>query len=61
MLFEIITLFPAMFDGPFSDSIIKRAVDKGLVRYGLSISATLRKTSTAPWTTRRTAAIPACF
>jgi tRNA (guanine37-N1)-methyltransferase len=31
MLFEIITLFPAMFDGPFSDSIIKRAVDKGLV------------------------------
>lgn len=31
MLFEILTLFPAMFDGPFSDSIIKRAVDKGLV------------------------------
>jgi tRNA (guanine37-N1)-methyltransferase len=31
MFFEIITLFPAMFDGPFSDSIIKRAADKGLV------------------------------
>jgi tRNA (guanine37-N1)-methyltransferase len=31
MLFEILTLFPGMFDGPFSDSIIKRAVDKGLV------------------------------
>jgi tRNA (guanine37-N1)-methyltransferase len=31
MFFEIITLFPAMFDGPFSDSIIKRAIDKGLV------------------------------
>jgi len=31
MLLEIITLFPAMFDGPFSDSIIKRAIDKGLV------------------------------
>lgn len=30
MLFEILTLFPAMFDGPFSDSIIKRAVDKNL-------------------------------
>jgi tRNA (guanine37-N1)-methyltransferase len=31
MLFEILTLFPAMFEGPFSDSIIKRAADKGLV------------------------------
>jgi tRNA (guanine37-N1)-methyltransferase len=31
MFFEIITLFPAMFSGPFSDSIIKRATDKGLV------------------------------
>ncbi len=31
MLFEILTLFPAMFDGPFSDSIIKRALDKKLV------------------------------
>jgi tRNA (guanine37-N1)-methyltransferase len=31
MFFDIITLFPAMFFGPFSDSIIKRAADKGLV------------------------------
>jgi tRNA (guanine37-N1)-methyltransferase len=31
MLFDILTLFPAMFDGAFSDSIIKRAVEKGLV------------------------------
>jgi tRNA (guanine37-N1)-methyltransferase len=31
MLFEIVTLFPAMFDGVFSDSIVKRAVEKGLV------------------------------
>jgi tRNA (guanine37-N1)-methyltransferase len=31
MFFDIITLFPAMFSGPFSDSIIKRAADKGLV------------------------------
>ncbi|MCL2218643.1 MAG: tRNA (guanosine(37)-N1)-methyltransferase TrmD [Chitinispirillia bacterium] len=31
MLFDILTLFPAMFDGAFTDSIIKRAVDKGLV------------------------------
>jgi tRNA (guanine37-N1)-methyltransferase len=31
MLFEILTLFPDMFAGPFSDSIIKRAREKGLV------------------------------
>ncbi len=30
MRIDIITLFPEMFSGPFSHSIIKRAVDKGL-------------------------------
>jgi len=31
MKFDILTLFPAMFDGPFSESIIKRAVQDGLL------------------------------
>ncbi|HEX7511573.1 MAG TPA: tRNA (guanosine(37)-N1)-methyltransferase TrmD, partial [Chitinivibrionales bacterium] len=31
MLFEILTLFPSMFEGAFSESIIKRAVEKRLV------------------------------
>lgn len=31
MRIDILTLFPAMFQGPFSESIIKRAVDKGAV------------------------------
>ncbi len=31
MRIDIITIFPEMFDGPFSHSIIKRAMDKGLV------------------------------
>lgn len=31
MLFDILTLFPSMFQGAFSDSIIKRAIDKGLI------------------------------
>lgn len=31
MHIDIITLFPEMFDGPFSHSIIKRAKEKGLV------------------------------
>jgi tRNA (guanine37-N1)-methyltransferase len=35
MIFEILTLFPAMFEGPFSDSIIKRAREKGLISIGL--------------------------
>lgn len=35
MLFDILTLFPAMFDGAFSDSIIKRAIEKQLVSIAL--------------------------
>ena len=31
MHIDIITIFPAMFDGPFTQSIIKRSVEKGLV------------------------------
>jgi len=32
MRISILTLFPGMFVGPFSESIIKRSVDRGLVR-----------------------------
>ncbi|GAI36681.1 unnamed protein product, partial [marine sediment metagenome] len=32
MKIDILTLFPAMFKGPFDESIIKRACDKGLVK-----------------------------
>ena len=31
MFFEILTLFPSMFEGVFTDSIIKRAIEKGLI------------------------------
>lgn len=31
MKFDILTLFPGMFDSPFAESIIRRAVDKGLI------------------------------
>lgn len=31
MFFDILTLFPSMFQGAFSDSIIKRAIEKGLI------------------------------
>jgi tRNA (guanine37-N1)-methyltransferase len=31
MKFDILTLFPAMFEGPFRESIIKRAADEGLI------------------------------
>jgi tRNA (guanine37-N1)-methyltransferase len=31
MKIDIITLFPEMFDGPFGESIIKRAIEKNLV------------------------------
>ncbi len=31
MRIDIITLFPKMFEGPFGESIVKRAIDKGIV------------------------------
>ncbi|MCL2761339.1 MAG: tRNA (guanosine(37)-N1)-methyltransferase TrmD [Desulfuromonadales bacterium] len=31
MKFHILTLFPGMFEGPFSESIIKRGIDKGII------------------------------
>jgi tRNA (guanine37-N1)-methyltransferase len=31
MLFDILTLFPAMFEGPLTESILKRAVEAGLL------------------------------
>lgn len=35
MRIDIITIFPKMFDSPFGDSIIKRAGEKGVVRFCL--------------------------
>ncbi|PLX05551.1 MAG: tRNA (guanosine(37)-N1)-methyltransferase TrmD [Marinilabiliales bacterium] len=35
MRIDIITIFPEMFQGPFSESIVKRAIDKGLVEIHL--------------------------
>jgi len=35
MKFDVITLFPAMFESPFGDSILKRAIEKGLLQVGL--------------------------
>lgn len=36
MHFDILTLFPAMFAGPFSESILKRAEQAGLISFTLS-------------------------
>ncbi len=35
MRIDILTIFPSMFEGPFSHSIVKRAVEKGLVEIHL--------------------------
>jgi tRNA (guanine37-N1)-methyltransferase len=35
MRIDIITLFPEMFDGPFGHSIVKRAIDRGIVEIHL--------------------------
>ena len=31
MKIDIVTIFPKMFEGPFEESMVKRAVDKGVV------------------------------
>ena len=31
MRIDIVSLFPAMFDGPFGESMTKRAIDRGLL------------------------------
>jgi len=36
MKITILTLFPEMFTGPFNYSIIKRAIDKNLVKHKIS-------------------------
>ena len=35
MRIDIITIFPEMFQGPFTESIVKRAVNKGIVEINL--------------------------
>ncbi|MBJ6727047.1 tRNA (guanosine(37)-N1)-methyltransferase TrmD [Geomesophilobacter sediminis] len=35
MKFDILTLFPAMFEGPLTESIIKRAIEAGTIEIGL--------------------------
>ncbi len=35
MRFHVLTIFPAMFDGPMSESIVARAVERGLVEINL--------------------------
>ncbi|PQV64819.1 tRNA (Guanine37-N(1)-) methyltransferase [Abditibacterium utsteinense] len=35
MRFDIFTLFPEYFDGPFSSSVLKRAIDAGAISIGL--------------------------
>jgi tRNA (guanine37-N1)-methyltransferase len=35
MKIDILTLFPKMFTGPFNESIVKRAIDKGLVEINI--------------------------
>ena len=35
MRIDIITIFPEMFEGPFTESIVKRAINKGLVEIHL--------------------------
>ena len=32
MIFEVITIFPRMFDSPLAEGVVRKAIDKGLLR-----------------------------
>lgn len=35
MRYDILTLFPAMFEGPFGESMLRRAVERGLIKIAI--------------------------
>lgn len=52
--FDILTLFPGMFEGPFQESIVRRAVDAGIIAIGIHnirdyASGKHRQTDDAPY------------
>ena len=52
---DVLTLFPAMFDGPLAQSIPGRIQEQGLATSASTTFATGASDGIAPWTTRRTA------
>ena len=56
MRFDVLTLFPDMFPGYLGQSLLKRAIDAGLVEVDCTTSATGRRTNTRRSTTGPTAA-----
>ena len=58
MVIDILTLFPEMFEGAFSHSILKRAQAKGVVTLRLHTYATGLLTNTKPLMIIHLAAAP---
>ena len=50
---DVLTLFPALFDGFLSQSIVRRAIDKDLVAIERWDLRDWAKASTSKWTTGR--------
>lgn len=59
--FLFITLFPEQIEQAAGHSIIKRAVDAGLVEVSCINPRDLQLTGTVQWTIRPLAAVPAWF
>ena len=58
--FDVLTLFPAMFEAVLGDSIIRRAREKGLLEMHFINIRDFSKTNTARWTITPTAAAAGC-
>ena len=56
MKFDIVTIFPRMFDGPTREGILGRAIERGLLDLKVTTCGTSPTIATARSTTWRTAA-----
>lgn len=59
MRFDVLTLFPGMFPSYLGQSLLKLAIERGLIDVQLHNIRDWASTSTTPWTTAPLAADPA--
>ena len=56
MRFDVLTLFPEIFSGYLGQSLLRRAIDRGLIRSSCTTFAILLTTNITPLTIDRLAA-----
>ena len=57
MRIEILTLFPPYFESPLAESLLARGISSGLLEVAVTDIRAFSPTSTARWTTKRSAGV----